>query len=468
MSEVFVLMPFADEFDDVFMVVKDAVAESGQSIPVELSAYRADDIAEPGRITDQVLDAIKSADLVVADLTGNNPNVMYELGYAHALGKRTVITNQSLDKVPFDVHGWRQIVYERTKLGKELRPLLAAAITDVFGDLPPPPDDQDNEDRDEQRPSGDGGGPPLRVGSRLLRKVSQIDLKLQAAGHDRRLGAELASELKSLLDRVTIATAGDPDEARAIAGTVGNSAVRLERMELLEEAEPLYRRALGLFPDYAGLHFQYGDMLADDDRIADAQRELERGRELDPTDRRIKPLTLKIALKRGGGDAGPILDDIGSSLQDDFKRDPTNEAKAVAYLVYLDRTDAPLSEFQAACRLWEESLEDEEAKLVPRRALADKLAKSDRPEDEDRALELYGQLLESITGEERAHILHNVASVHASQGALSEARENWIDAYCRNPRLPSIQTSFSRFLMKHGEPELALLVVEGKPIPDCE
>jgi hypothetical protein len=105
LSDVFVLMPFADEFDDVWAAIKDVSARRN------LKCIRADTITLPGRITAQIMDAIRAATAIVADVTGNNPNVMFELGYADALGKPIVVLNQKLAEAPFDLKDWRQITY---------------------------------------------------------------------------------------------------------------------------------------------------------------------------------------------------------------------------------------------------------------------------------------------------------------------------------------------------------------------
>ena len=68
---------------------------------------RADAIAEPGRITEQILRYIKGARLVVADLSFLNPNVFYELGLRHAFGSPVVLLSRVEDPVPFDVSGLR-------------------------------------------------------------------------------------------------------------------------------------------------------------------------------------------------------------------------------------------------------------------------------------------------------------------------------------------------------------------------
>jgi len=90
-QRIFVIMPFSDEFEDVYAMIADSVREISQRHSLQLIPLRADEIAEPGRITDQVLRAIDESPFLIADMTDNNPNVMYELGYAHALEKPTII-----------------------------------------------------------------------------------------------------------------------------------------------------------------------------------------------------------------------------------------------------------------------------------------------------------------------------------------------------------------------------------------
>jgi hypothetical protein len=109
-SDVFVLMPFASDFDEVWAAIKDTNAR------LNLKCIRADTITLPGRITQQIMDAIRAATAIVADITGSNPNVMFELGYADALGKPIVVLNQRIAEAPFDLKDWRQIVYSPSAL----------------------------------------------------------------------------------------------------------------------------------------------------------------------------------------------------------------------------------------------------------------------------------------------------------------------------------------------------------------
>ena len=109
--KVFVLMPFSEPWsDDVYDFIRRAAERSGAPKDA-LHVYRADDIERPGRITQQIEDAILGADALVADITGQNGNVMWELGYGHALGKQAVIMNQRPADSPFDMVDRRQYPY---------------------------------------------------------------------------------------------------------------------------------------------------------------------------------------------------------------------------------------------------------------------------------------------------------------------------------------------------------------------
>jgi hypothetical protein len=130
---VFVLMPFREDFDDVYSVIKDAVSDVSKSAGIAIRCLRADEISTPGLITDQIIEGIGDADLLIADLTGSNPNVMYELGYAHALNKPVIILNQDVLKSPFDVKAFRQVPYDRSRVVRDCRPSLITAIQAVFG-----------------------------------------------------------------------------------------------------------------------------------------------------------------------------------------------------------------------------------------------------------------------------------------------------------------------------------------------
>lgn len=127
----FVICPFGGWFDVYHeKIYAPAVKASG------LQPRRADDVFMSSQIVNDIWQQIRKAKLVVAELTGKNPNVLYELGLAHALGKPSLLLTQSLDDVPFDLRGLRIILYDvrqpewddslRGHMRQALREIIAA------------------------------------------------------------------------------------------------------------------------------------------------------------------------------------------------------------------------------------------------------------------------------------------------------------------------------------------------------
>ncbi|MCY4482640.1 MAG: hypothetical protein OXC12_07180 [Spirochaetaceae bacterium] len=79
---------------------------------------RADDVFRPGIILQDIINSLLDADLVIAEVTPPNPNVFYELGYAHALAKPTVLLARRGGELPFDISGYRVIFYDDSIGGK--------------------------------------------------------------------------------------------------------------------------------------------------------------------------------------------------------------------------------------------------------------------------------------------------------------------------------------------------------------
>ena len=78
---------------------------------VGYSVKRADSVIDQRSVLSDIVLGIEGADLIVADLTGLNPNVFYELGIAHGLGIPTVLITQSIDELPFDLRSYRASEY---------------------------------------------------------------------------------------------------------------------------------------------------------------------------------------------------------------------------------------------------------------------------------------------------------------------------------------------------------------------
>jgi len=126
----FVLMPFGESFDEVYRtLIQPAVIQAG------LNPLRADDIFTPGSIMEQIRSAIQQSRICIADLTGRNPNVLYELGIAQALGKPSILLSQDISDVPFDVRHLRIIKYTNNPKGfRASQTGLINALQQVFGD----------------------------------------------------------------------------------------------------------------------------------------------------------------------------------------------------------------------------------------------------------------------------------------------------------------------------------------------
>ena len=103
---VFVLMPFDSNFSDIYKFGIKGAAED-----VGAYAERVDEQIFNEGILDRIFNQISKSDVVVADMTGRNPNVFYEVGYAHALGKTTLLLTQNVNDIPFDLKHRQHIVY---------------------------------------------------------------------------------------------------------------------------------------------------------------------------------------------------------------------------------------------------------------------------------------------------------------------------------------------------------------------
>lgn len=123
---VAVMMPFRAELNGVYDTIKSACEDAG------LRCLRADDIWETSTIIQDIFNLILKARVVVVDFTGRNPNVMYETGIAHTLGKLVVPISQSLDDVPFDMSHHRVLKYLPNAEGyAELRLKLSTKLTQL-------------------------------------------------------------------------------------------------------------------------------------------------------------------------------------------------------------------------------------------------------------------------------------------------------------------------------------------------
>lgn len=109
----FIVMEFSEPYDALYREVLLPVAEKEG-----LDLRRADEIKGPGIILQDIVNDIAESTLIIAEITPPNPNVFYELGYAHALNKPTILLVRREEKLPFDIAGYRCIFYDDTIAGK--------------------------------------------------------------------------------------------------------------------------------------------------------------------------------------------------------------------------------------------------------------------------------------------------------------------------------------------------------------
>lgn len=122
-------------YEEGVQVFEDVIAPACTAFGLE--AVRADMIARSGEIPEQIFRQLRDSPVVIADLTGANPNVMYELGLRHTTGRVTIQIGEK-GRLPFDVAAIRTIMFKRTEAGlvqarKDLSKALAANL-DTGGD----------------------------------------------------------------------------------------------------------------------------------------------------------------------------------------------------------------------------------------------------------------------------------------------------------------------------------------------
>jgi hypothetical protein len=124
---VSVMMPFEGSLRGVFDAIRAAAAAQG------MTCQRADDIWIHSAVIQEVFSLLYRSFIVVCDFTGRNPNVFYEAGIAHTLGKHVIPITQSAEDIPFDLRHHRYLRYLnngegraqlQTDVGKRIAQLL--------------------------------------------------------------------------------------------------------------------------------------------------------------------------------------------------------------------------------------------------------------------------------------------------------------------------------------------------------
>ena len=167
----FVIMPYAGEFNAVYTQVQQAVKNA---MPGEqIVCNHLGDVKAAGRITDDIVTSLREAAFCIADVSGNNPNVMWETGYAMALGKPTILIGQDVAKLPFDLKVHRILPYSYENLsglGQQLVAAIQQTLSryDIKANFPVPEPVKGNSPTIAV--TGSMEGDPVRV----LRRVETI------------------------------------------------------------------------------------------------------------------------------------------------------------------------------------------------------------------------------------------------------------------------------------------------------
>ena len=106
---IFVLTPFNEKYEPQYSVINNLVTSLG------FKCNKGDDSNLSSNILAHITEQIAKSRLVIANISGRNPNVFYELGLAHALGKPVIIVSESLSDIPFDINSSRILAFDDEK-----------------------------------------------------------------------------------------------------------------------------------------------------------------------------------------------------------------------------------------------------------------------------------------------------------------------------------------------------------------
>ena len=112
--KAFIVMQYTEEYNELFNeVIKPVCEEHG------FEAIRADDLYTQNQVVQDIIYSIRESAVVIADITPDNPNVYYEVGFSHGINKPTILLcDTTRERLPFDLSGFRTIFYKNKIAGK--------------------------------------------------------------------------------------------------------------------------------------------------------------------------------------------------------------------------------------------------------------------------------------------------------------------------------------------------------------
>lgn len=222
-GRAFVIMPFKSPFDDYYAeVIRPAAIDAGFAIA------RSDEIYSPGAFVQTIWEQVVGADAIIAEMTGANANVLYELGLSHAIAKKVIMLTQRIEDVPSDLRHINCIVYDTTSVNWAEQTRNAIQRMLLFEPTAPqraiidPPASVDNTALFEE----------------MLTEANALRRQLRTASRRAEAAAEQLRADRTELDALRAAAAGtqtDPADGPAITlhGDAGapRAALRLPRSE---------------------------------------------------------------------------------------------------------------------------------------------------------------------------------------------------------------------------------------------
>ena len=246
---VFVIMPFKEDILALYEKLK-------SDFEHDFMFTNAGDLDNQQNILRDIVEGISQADIIIADLTGLNPNVFYELGLAHAMNKKVIIISQDLGELPFDIKSYRTVEYSLIfhKLPvflNELKKLLFGAmdnslkfgnpvsdfVPDFFTKHSSTTDvsatTESNKQSDDNGNDDEGKG-YLDYISDIIENSSGIKEEIDAMGIDMKDMSNSISQTTNEINRVK-AQSGSADPSfvrnicRKLAGPIESSAERIQK-----------------------------------------------------------------------------------------------------------------------------------------------------------------------------------------------------------------------------------------------
>lgn len=128
-KKIFIVTPFRPEYDDVCEVIRNSTLEVSKIRNERIDAFRLDDMRGDFDIMDELYNSINESDMLICDVSNDNPNVYYEIGYAHGRARSVLLICQKGKSTPFNLKGYHIVFYDRNQLHKHLFPRLVEEIS---------------------------------------------------------------------------------------------------------------------------------------------------------------------------------------------------------------------------------------------------------------------------------------------------------------------------------------------------